>query len=305
MRIKIRAFNLQFLAICFFLCTVSPYAFSQVSRFTVNAPAVNMYSGPSQDEDVVSQALYGRTVEQLEVRGDWLKVRTPEDSYEGWVRKSELVPDHGSTNYASSGSIVEIRALRANLYREPSVSKHEPVIVLPFETRLEVVQFKENDSRWVQVRLPDGRIPWIQAGDVAVLPAGASPIDPVAKLGIQEMVVLSKDFLGLPYTWGGRTSFGYDCSGFVQMLMHERGYSLPRDADVQAAWSGFIPVDVKALRAGDVLYFGHDGKITHTGMFIGNGEFIHATTHEHPVIQISKLDAYWRKALIAQRRVKE
>jgi cell wall-associated NlpC family hydrolase len=88
------------------------------------------------------------------------------------------------------------------------------------------------------------------------------------------------------------------------MLMRQRGYLIPRDADVQAAWSGFEPVKVSKLRAGDVLFFGSDGKITHTGMFIGHGKFIQATTHDHPVIQISPLDAYWRKLLVVERRVK-
>ncbi len=50
--------------------------------------------------------------------------------------------------------------------------------------------------------------------------------------------------------------------------------------------------------------FGGDGKITHTGMYIGNWKFIQATTHDHPVIQINPLDAYWRKLLVVERRVK-
>ncbi|MHB1674000.1 MAG: hypothetical protein ACYCSP_07095 [Acidobacteriaceae bacterium] len=50
--------------------------------------------------------------------------------------------------------------------------------------------------------------------------------------------------------------------------------------------------------------FGGDGKITHTGMDIGHGKFIQATTHDHPVIQIGPLDAYWRKLLVVERRVK-
>lgn len=119
------------------------------------------------------------------------------------------------------------------------------------------------------------------------------------------MVQFSHRFLGLPYTWGGTSSFGYDCSGFVQMLMRQRGYYIPRDADVQAAWSDFESVTVSDLRAGDLLFFGNKDKITHTGMYIGNGKFIQATVHEHPVIQISSLDKYWRSSLQAQRRVKQ
>ena len=50
--------------------------------------------------------------------------------------------------------------------------------------------------------------------------------------------------------------------------------------------------------------FGGDGKITHAGMYIGDWKFIQATTHDHPVIQIGPLDAYWRKLLVVERRVK-
>jgi cell wall-associated NlpC family hydrolase len=58
------------------------------------------------------------------------------------------------------------------------------------------------------------------------------------------------------------------------MLVRSRGINMPRDADLQAAWSGVIAVDRKHLRAGDLLFFGSaPDHITHTGMFIGHGEF--------------------------------
>jgi cell wall-associated NlpC family hydrolase len=112
--------------------------------------------------------------------------------------------------------------------------------------------------------------------------------------------------MGVTYTWGGTSSFGYDCSGFMQMLMRERGVIMPRDADIQAAWSGLAPVKREELKPGDLLYFGSSpAKISHTGMYIGNGEFIHDTTHDHPMVQISRLDDQpWTKILVACRRAK-
>lgn len=274
------------------------------TRFVVNVPVANMFSGPSADTDVVSQAIYSGMVAEIEERGEWLKVRTVEDDYEGWIRRAEVLPTSDNKPYASAGKVVEVRARVANLYREPDVTLHAPAVAVPFETRLEVLEIKADEDRWIQVRLPDGRTAWIQHGDVVLL--AAAPVKaPAKKLSIPEMVTLSKQFLGLPYTWGGRSGYGYDCSGFVQMLMRQRGYYTPRDADVQAAWNGFAPVTVRDLRAGDALFFGHEGKITHTGMYIGGNRFIHATTHDYPVIQISVLNSYWRKLLVAQRRVKQ
>ena len=81
---------------------------------------------------------------------------------------------------------------------------------------------------------------------------------------------------------------------------------MPRDADQQAAWSGVFPVERTDLQPGDLLFFGASAKnITHTGMYIGDGQFIQDTTNGHPVVQISRLDDDpWTKLLVACRRIK-
>jgi cell wall-associated NlpC family hydrolase len=90
------------------------------------------------------------------------------------------------------------------------------------------------------------------------------------------------------------------------MLLRQTGVSMPRDAQPQAEWSGVKPVLREELQPGDLLYFGSsETKITHTGMYIGNRQFIHATAHIQPVVQISNLfDEYWTKLLVATRRLK-
>jgi len=274
---------------------------AQGTRYVVSVPVANMFSKPSADVDVVSQAIFSTNVIEVAEQSGWVKIRTPQDGYTGWVSRADLVELHGNTGYSTTGEIAEVEELRSHLYRDPDLTMHEPMMTLPFEARLEVIQEKPG-GRWLKVDLPDQRVAWVQQGDVVLIMNGGA--DLTSHMTIPQMVQFSHRFLGLPYTWGGTSSFGYDCSGFVQMLMRQRGYLIPRDADVQAAWSGFEPVKVSKLRAGDVLFFGSDGKITHTGMFIGHGKFIQATTHEHPVIQISQLDAYWRKLLVVERRVK-
>lgn len=260
------------------------------SGAAINRPVANMYSGPSEDKDVVSQALYGWNVDVLEQSAGWSRIRTP-DAYTGWVPSDAVVT---GKLYARSGQIAQVDTLFAHLYREPSVTKHAPVLTVPFETRLEITGEKAD---WLSVRLVDDRTAWVQRGDIVVAPG---------TLSIPEAIALAKKFMGLPYTWGGTSSFGFDCSGFMQMLCRRRGYTIPRDAQPQAEWSGMTAITTEQLQPGDLLYFGSsEKKITHTGMYIGNGEFIHATTHDEPVVQISRLaDPHWTKLLVACRRVK-
>lgn len=260
-------------------------------------PVANMYSRPDQDADVVSQAIYGTTVSLIEEQGQWVRLRTPDD-YTGWTPLSalrRLAP--GQPPYASQGQVVEVESLFANLYREPDVTRRQPLMTLPFETRLELASPPEANGRWLQVRLADGAQAWIQRGDVRLNP---SP------LSLEQVLALARRFLGLPYLWGGTSTFGYDCSGFVQMLCRRRGVLIPRDAAPQCRWEGMLPVARDALQPGDLLYFGASPeKITHTGMYLGSGEFINATTYQQPVVRIDRLDdPHWEKLFVAARRLK-
>src|SRR5208282_2444116 len=77
-------------------------------------PVANMYSAPAEDADVVSQAIYGTSVVLVEDRGEWVKVRTPDD-YTGWMPLASFRRDSpGSHTYASAGKIVQVASLFAN-----------------------------------------------------------------------------------------------------------------------------------------------------------------------------------------------
>lgn len=285
-------------------CTLSALAKNAVHVVVV--PVANMYSKPSEKSDVVSQAIYGSNVLLLQARGEWSRIQTS-DHYKGWTPSRYLRTVLTGSGYATDGPTVQVDSLFANIYAETDVTKHKPVITVPFETKLEVATEStspesnagrnDNHDGWVHIHLAGLTNAWIQSGDV---------ISDAKPLSIPESIELGKRFLGIPYLWGGRSSFGFDCSGFTQMLVRSRGIEMPRDADQQAAWRGVTPVERNNLQAGDLLFFGSSMKdITHTGMYIGDGQFIHDTTNGHPVVQIGHLDDEpWTKLLVACRRVK-
>ena len=132
--------------------------------------------------------------------------------------------------------------------------------------------------------------------------------DPTANLppdlDVRQVALLREAFsyLGVPYVWAGNTRSGLDCSGFVKNVFSTQGISLPRHSGDQARVGA--PVAWEELRAGDRLYFDMKGvgRVSHTGIYVGNGYFIHASTNQGKVGVDSLLKPNYYKALVGARR---
>jgi cell wall-associated NlpC family hydrolase len=255
----------------------------------------NLYSKPRTDVDLVTQAIVGTTVCFEKSEEGWYEVGTP-DGYGGWIESRHVrAYAEGVAPYASTRRVAEVTSLLAFLFHGQSVSARAPAMQVTLSARLEVAGEGED---WVQVALPDGSERWVKRGDVAVLEAGiARP-----RGSIEEVVQTAKRFLGLPYLWGGSTPLGIDCSGIVQLAYGLHGVRLLRDSRLQYTQPDLAPVDRDKLQDGDLVFFGAE-RITHVGLYLGQGEFIHATPRVRPVVQISRLEeAHWMELYQGARR---
>lgn len=235
----------------------------------IHLPVVNMREAPERASKIVSQALFAERIEPIEQKGEWVLIRTP-DRYTGWA-------PHGSflTCKAPYQGDLEITRLMAHVYATPD-TEQGPLLTLPYGARLKTVD--ASDARWIEVVLLGQERAFIQKGDVAFQPFDL------------------KQFLGIPYTWGGRSSFGYDCSGFVQMIYQRSGIDLPRDAREQILDPRFKGVPLDRLHFGDLIFWGKSPtEIKHVAMSLGGLEFIHTSVRENkPYLRISKLtDPEW------------
>lgn len=244
----------------------------------INRPVVNIYCQPEEGTEVRSQAIYGSVVEIVDHLYEWSKIKTI-DGVEGWVPSSQLITN---PSYEKSDSLRPVKNLFANIYRVTDTTPYPPLLMIPYGSKVKLDDTVDSGERWVSIELVSGEKAWIQRGDLDFSPQIKT---------LEEMIVFSKKFLGLPYTWGGTSSYGFDCSGFIQMLFREMGLEIPRNSRAQAKSALFIPVEREALQRGDLVFFGRLGstRICHVGLYLGNDEFIHCGVPEIPMVMISDL----------------
>lgn len=140
---------------------------------------------------------------------------------------------------------------------------------------------------------------------VAVLPGDAAVVtlaDSVVQTALGAM--------GTPYAWGGDSisGGGFDCSGLIQYAYRQHGISLPRRSADQAREGIEVPKDLAGLKRGDILTFSNrrDGTITHVGLYVGDGRFIHSATGGVQTSVLSADDPYgrwWWERWVGARRV--
>ena len=129
--------------------------------------------------------------------------------------------------------------------------------------------------------------------------AGSSKVD--------SLIAKAKNFIGLPYRWGGTSPVsGFDCSGFMQYVYKATAnINLPRTSGTMAQVGERISRD--ALKPGDMVFFAHSGgsRISHVGMYIGEGRFIHAPSTGKSIQITSLSTGYWANKFVTARRVLE
>ena len=121
----------------------------------------------------------------------------------------------------------------------------------------------------------------------------------------QILIEDAKYFKGGRYVWGGTTPEGFDCSGYVQYLYKKHHVSLPRTAWAQSQKG--ISVERENLRKGDLLFFLTDKSrgipVTHVGIYLGNGQFIHAASKKKGIIVSPLFSGHYADTFVSARRV--
>lgn len=247
----------------------------------------SLHREPSWQAEMMSQLLNGIVVEQLMANGDWVYVRLT-DGYLGWTYRPYL-----SDQPPAPPSHLICRPVSL-LYERPD-TKTALAGRAVAGTAVPVLEQKED---WARVALVGGREGWLPLADLHPL----AELPQTAEAQRAQMIACAKQFIGVPYLWGGGTSFGIDCSGYVQLLHQLAGVTIPRDADMQ--YAAGRPVEPPFL-PGDLFFFSSEGghrNISHVGISLGGWQMIHSSRSRNGVYEDDLETATWLKEIYVGAR---
>lgn len=228
-----------------------------ISNATINVSVCCLYREASYSSEIVSQGLLGEPVELIEYKELFSRIRQ-DDGYESWISTDQL-----SLTVQQEKDRRWVRSHFIRIYAEPSTSS-DCVRDAVIGCHLPVV---DEHGQWFRICLPDGLTGWAEKHHFALLP----------EFSADSIIRLAREFLGYQYVWGGRSSKGFDCSGFVQTVFRLHGILLPRDAHQQQLRNS-ISADYRQAQPADLIFFGKTPeRVTHVGIALGNERFIHAS----------------------------
>jgi len=194
------------------------------------------------------------------------------------------------------GRVGVVTASKASIRSYPS-SKGRIYFSCPKETYLAILG---TYGSWYGVLMVDSSTGWIEQSKVSLL--DYQVMSQTSKPGSGNTIVQTAlKYLGIPYRWGGYSSNGLDCSGFVKAVFASNGIGLPRVARDQALTGA--AVGWNELQPGDRLYFScKGGPIDHAGIYMGNGLFIHSSVSRGGVAVENITKPFYMNSLVAARR---
>ena len=254
----------------------------QVAKVT--AETLNVRAEESTDSEVLSQSDEGDAFTILSQEGDWIKVAASEDTV-GYVAKDYVYVDYiyetAVTIEEEQAAIAaeEAAAAEAEQQTTTEAPEQQPTTEAQQQPTTEAPKKENNEQKKTETAT---------STDVSVSDGGSTTEtvkqDSTSTTG-QQIADYAVQFVGNPYVYGGTSlTKGADCSGFVQSVYKNFGYSLPRVAADQA--NAGTKVSTKSLQPGDLLFYHGFG---HVGIYIGGGQIVHASNAKTG-IKISNYD---------------
>ncbi|MDF2651088.1 MAG: cell wall lytic [Paenibacillus sp.] len=224
----------------------------------------------------------------------------------GWARQESdivvtLMNKQQTIQLTTDEKQAIVNSKKIRLESSPTLYQGNTYVPLRFITETFGSPIEWNEANRIAIVNVDGKShkpAWIAPPPTPVL-ASAPKVAAVAKPSVSDQIVQTANtFMGTPYVWGGTTPRGFDCSGFVRYLYEAKGIDLPRTSVQMYDQAGTRVTD---LKVGDLVFFAA-GSVNHVGIYLGNDQFISATTSRGVTID-SLASSYWGSRYVGAKRV--
>ncbi|HNS17703.1 MAG TPA: SH3 domain-containing C40 family peptidase [Bacteroidales bacterium] len=238
----------------------------------------NMRALPDDTSELVSQVMMGTPLQVTAYKDKFYRVETPEH-YFGWMdaKGLQLLTEQEMGSWKKSDRFFYTRI--SGFAHDTPGSKDDAVTDLVLGDLFEV----ESSFRgYLKMKIPDGRTGYVRKADCIPFDDWTCP-----EPDVRSLLSVARQMMGSPYLWGGTSSKGTDCSGFVKLVYFSSGIILARDSSQQALYGEPVDFsDLNNLQPGDLLFFGSSAqRISHVGIYLGKGDFIHSSGR----VQISSI----------------
>ena len=283
------------------VCVVGASAAS-VGAGTVNTDALRLREEANSSSTILATASKGDVVVILEEESNgWYKVDYK--SVEGYM-SADYLDVSTKADVTIGYGLVETDGSPLNVRSGPGTD-YSKVTSLNDGAVVTIVGI---DNGWYKVKTSGGSVGYVSSeymvtckdsagsrGDGTVVAASSS-------LG-QQIVDYAAQFLGTPYVYGGNGPNSFDCSGFTSYVYRHFGYTLNRTATGQL--SNGVSVSKSELQPGDLVFFKSGGSkpVSHVGIYVGGGQFIHASTNTYEVRYDNLTSGYYNNVYVYARRV--
>jgi cell wall-associated NlpC family hydrolase len=219
----------------------------------------------SDSSEQVTQLLFGETIKVYEKKRSWYRVKTAHDNYECWMDEKQFLFITQSQFEDLQSQLPLVAADFVQLIQHPKSGEMISLLLgsnLPYFKK-NIIQIDKDEWKFEGITL------------------NTQEQQPKSKITEHALLLLNA-----PYQWGGRSPFGIDCSGFIQIIYKLNGISLPRDASQQAEVGQALSF-IEEAEEGDLAFFDNEeGHITHVGIILENNRIIHASG----MVRIDQLD---------------
>ncbi|PWS31335.1 C40 family peptidase [Pedobacter paludis] len=258
---------------------------NQMEYGLANLSVCNNRAMPQNSAEMMTQMILGTPVEVLKKQGGYYLVRTP-DGYLSWTDGTavSLFNKQDFETWKNAKRIIFTEDFGHALGSADEASLRVSDLV-----KGNILELTGEDKSYYKVLFPDKRIGFVKKTEAKVFADWLKVPNPNA----DDILKTAKTLIGVPYLWGGTSIKGVDCSGFTKTSYFLNGIVIPRDASQQALVGADVDVlendsisiskCLKNLKAGDLLFFVAaklrgitGGKVTHTAIYMGDGEFIQA-----------------------------